>query len=427
MDIVHPPLSPEPSAAAGGPSRRDLLAYAALALPLAFGGLPLYIHAPDFFATHHGLGLALLGFALAWLRLWDAVLDPLAGWVGDRWPARRGALIACGAVALASGVIGMFAPLPLPTLIWFAITMAVASAGHSLISVNLLALGGLWRRDPAQKATISAWREGLGLIGLMAAVVLPAALAPILGRQGGLLCMAFVLAVLLAGALMLFRRWRARIAIEQHARRAGRPNWRALAPFYGVAALVTLSAALPAVLILMLVRDLLGAEPLAGVFLLAYFAAAVPGALLAASAARRFGAVPVWGVALAGSVAGFAFALTLAPGDVLPFTLISIATGFCFGADLVLPPVILSARLDQLENEHAASRAFGALGLITKLALALAGALALPALEAAGFRPGAPNPPEILQILLLLYAGLPLLLRLLAIAALFQFHRTARI
>ena len=40
------------------PSRRDVAAYGVLALPLAFGGLPLYIQAPDFFATERGVPLA---------------------------------------------------------------------------------------------------------------------------------------------------------------------------------------------------------------------------------------------------------------------------------------------------------------------------------------------------------------------------------
>ena len=40
------------------PGRRDLAAYGLLAMPLAFGGLPLYIHGPDFFATERGVPLA---------------------------------------------------------------------------------------------------------------------------------------------------------------------------------------------------------------------------------------------------------------------------------------------------------------------------------------------------------------------------------
>lgn len=407
--------------------RRDLAAYGLLALPLAFGGLPLYIHAPDFYAAQHAVPLAALGLALFWLRLLDAGLDPLVGWAGDRWPAARGLLIAAGAGLLALGVLALFTAPQLPVLLWFACAMALASLGHSLISVTLLTLGGLWRRAAPDKARISAAREGFGLAGLILAVVLPAALAPSLGRAGALLLVAVILAAILAAALPVFLRWRRRARMELCARHDLRPDWVGLLPFYAVAALVLLSAAFPAALILMLVRDLLGAEAMAGLFLLAYFAAALPGGLLAGRLAGRFGAVPVWTVALVLSVLGFAFALRLGPGDSAAFLVICLATGFCFGADLVLPPAILSARIEASAAEAGAGRAYAVLTFLTKAALALASAVALPLLQSAGFRPGEANGAGALRMLLLLYAGVPLALRLLAIAALLGLRRGGRI
>lgn len=407
--------------------RRDLAAHGFLALPLAFGGLPLYIHAPDFYAAAYGLPLAALGLALFWLRLLDAIMDPLVGWAGDRWPGARGVLLGTGAGLLGLGVLALFTPPALPVLVWFAAAMALASLGHSLISVTLLTLGGLWRRSAQDKASISAVREGFGLVGLILAVVLPAALAPLIGRPAALLTMAVLLALILAGALPVFLRWRRAARLELRARPGLRPDWRRLAPFYVVAALVLLSAAFPAALILMLVRDLLGAEALTGLFLLAYFAAAVPGALLAGRLAGRFGAAWVWAGSLALSVLGFGFALTLAPGDTAAFLGICLATGFCFGADLVLPPAILSGRIEASTAEAGASRAYAVLSFLTKAALALASAVALPMLQSAGFRPAEANSEDALATLLLLYAGLPLALRLAAIAALLFWQRRGAI
>ncbi|MFS4439538.1 MFS transporter [Paracoccaceae bacterium GXU_MW_L88] len=404
-------------------SRRDLAAYGVLGLPLAFGGLPLYIHAPDFFAAERGVPLAALGMALFWLRLLDAVLDPIAGWAGDRWASARMRLMGFGAVLLGLGVIALFAPPALPLLLWFTLAMALASLGHSLISVNLMTIGGLWRRDKGEKARISAMREGFGLAGLILAVVLPSALAPVMGREAALLTLAALLTVLLIVTLPIFRRWLAEARLEVTAPPDASPNWRALMPFYAVAALVLLSAAFPAALILMLVRDLLGAEDLAGIFLLAYFAAALPGAGLSGKLAGRYGAVPVWGGALVLSILGFAFALTLGPGDLFAFGIICVATGFCFGADLVLPPAILSDRIEATATEAAATRAYAALGFLTKAALALAGAIALPLLQFAGFTPAEANDADALRALLLLYAGLPLILRGLAVISLVIFHK----
>ncbi|MBU3029684.1 MFS transporter [Paracoccus marinaquae] len=409
------------------PSRRNLAAYGVLTLPLAFGGLPLYIHAPDFFATERGVSLAALGLALFWLRLFDAVLDPVAGWAGDRWPSARGRLIVAGAVLLACGCTALFASPALPVLIWSALAMALASLGHSLISVNLMTLGGLWRREPGQKSRISAAREGFGLAGLILAGVLPSALQPLIGRQTALLALAAVLAVALLIALPIFRGWLASVRLQIAVPPDARPHWRALMPFYAVAALVLLSAAFPAALILMLVRDLLGVEALAGAFLLTYFAAALPGAAIAGWLAGRIGAVPVWSGALILSMAGFAFALTLGSGDSAAFFAICLATGVCFGADLVLPPAILSDRIETTSAQSAATRAYAVLGLLAKLALALAVAVALPLLQLAGFRPADANDTNSLQALLLLYAALPLVLRGVAVTALILLHRKGEI
>lgn len=406
-----------------GPARRKLMAYGGLAMPLAFGGLPLYIHAPDFFATEYGVPLAALGLVLFWLRLFDAALDPLAGWAGDHWPASREKLIFVGAVLLSFGVGLLFMPPSLPALVWFAAAMALASLGHSLISVNLMTLGGLWRQVPAQKSRISAVRESFGLAGLILAVVLPSALQPVLGRQLALLTLAVILVAMFLLTLPVFIGWSRSVRLRVTVMPDASPDWKALIPFYAICGLVLLSAALPAVLILMLVRDLLGAETLAGAFLLTYFVAALPGAALAGYLAGRMNAVIVWAGALVFSMMGFAFALTLSSGDIGAFFAICVATGFCFGADLVLPPAILSERIEATSTQNAATRAYAALGFLTKAALALAGAVALPLLQLNGFHPGEPNDAEAIRALLLLYAALPLLLRFIAIIGLISLRK----
>lgn len=405
------------------PARRELMAYGGLAMPLAFGGLPLYIHAPDFFATEYGVPLAALGLVLFWLRLLDAALDPLAGWAGDYWPASRGKLILIGAALLSLGVGLLFIPPSFSALIWFAAAMALASLGHSLVSVNLMTLGGLWRQLPAQKTRISAARESFGLTGLILAVVLPSALQPVLGRQFALLTLAAVLTAMFLFALPVFLRWLRSTRLQVTALRNASPDWKALIPFYAISGVVLFSAAFPAVLILMLVRDLLGAEALAGAFLLSYFASALPGAAVAGYFSGRVNSVTVWTGALTLSMMGFAFALTLDSGEAGTFFAICIATGFCFGADLVLPPAILSERIEATSTQNAATRAYAALGFLTKVALALAGAVALPLLQLKGFQPGEPNDAEAIQALLLLYAALPLLLRFIAVIGLVSLRR----
>lgn len=48
------------------PNAINLMSYGLLALPVAFAGLPLFIHAPDYYATDLGVSLAAMG-ACWWL------------------------------------------------------------------------------------------------------------------------------------------------------------------------------------------------------------------------------------------------------------------------------------------------------------------------------------------------------------------------
>jgi glycoside/pentoside/hexuronide:cation symporter, GPH family len=116
------------------------------------------------------------------------------------------------------------------------------------------------------------------------------------------------------------------------------------------------------------------------------------------------------------AIASFLWTLTLGVQDLIPFALICAASGAALGADLTLLPAIFAQRLAQTGTPEAA--AFGLWSFVSKLSLALAALTILPALDAAGFQPGATNSAPALQSLTLIYAGLPCVLKLIAIALL---------
>ncbi len=66
-------------------TRALLFLYALPALPLAALTLPLYIIVPTFYTETLGLPLAAVGAALVVVRVFDAVGDPILGWLADRF------------------------------------------------------------------------------------------------------------------------------------------------------------------------------------------------------------------------------------------------------------------------------------------------------------------------------------------------------
>ena len=123
----------------------------------------------------------------------------------------------------------------------------------------------------------------------------------------------------------------------------------------------------------------------------------------------------------------FVIVPTLGAGDIVPFLVIVIITGICLGADLALPP---SMQADVAEYEYFKSKRdrtglmFSAWSMSTKLALAFSALIAFPLLDVAGTLPdSAANTGEITYdpfILAMIYAGLPVVLKVSAIALMWR-------
>lgn len=152
-----------------------LAAYGALGLPLAMAALPIYVHVPKFYADTLGLSLAAVGGALLLARIFDAVQDPLLGWWSDRHRARGGsrwAFIAWGTPLLALGMAGLFNPPEIGAVslaAWLIGNLLIVYTGYSMVTVSYFAHGAEITDDVAERTRVTAWREGLSLIGVFLA------------------------------------------------------------------------------------------------------------------------------------------------------------------------------------------------------------------------------------------------------------------
>lgn len=409
---------------------RTGLAYGALAAPLAFVSLPLYVNLPHHYATTTGVSLAALGGVLLAVRLLDALLDPALGRVADRL-LQRGRRGAWAAAALGSAVLALsYAALWAPpagsatmALVWLATTLPVAMLAYSGVSILHQAWGTRWNGSPAWRARVSAWREGAALGGVLLASTLPAWLG--LGATAG------VLAALLAlGLLGLHRLHRLREPVAPGAplgpagptrsAAAGpspwaQPAFRALMAVY---LLNGVAGAVPATLLPFFVADRLQAPALQPALLAAYFGAAALALPLWIQRVARHGLVRSWRLGMLLSVGAFAPTPWLGPGDGSVFLAVCIASGLALGADLALPGALLTGVIHRAGAGHQGEgRYLGWWNCATKLNLALAAGLALPLLAALGYAGGSRNP-EALQALAWVYGGLPCLLKLGAAALL---------
>ena len=408
---------------------RDGWRYGLMGLPLAFVALPLYVVLPNHYARTFGVSLATLGLVLLAARLLDAFIDPLLGRWSDRLYARsrravlRSAMAA--AVMLGGGFTALFFPqvqAPAALLVWAFLCLAVTYAAYSLLSILHQAWGAKLGGDETVRSRIVAWREGLGLLGVVLASISPLAL----GLPASI---ALFFIALSAGlwAWTLARTPDMTQHIPGHGAAAAappsiwlpftRPAFRALLAVFVVNGI---ASAVPATLILFFVQDRLQAAPaMEPVFLGTYFVCAALGLPVWLRLVGRLGLLRTWGLGMLLSISVFAFAAQLGTGDAMAFVLVCALSGLALGTDLALPGALLAGVIaDSGDRGHAEGAYFGWWNFATKLNLALAAGIALPALGWLGYVPGARDA-QALQTLTWAYCLLPCALKLVAAGLLY--------
>jgi len=390
----------------------SLPGYAVLAATLAAAGLPIYIHAPKFYVDTYGVGLTSLAGVLFVLRLFDVVQDPALGWLSSRLRGRRGIAVLIGGGLLAGSMVGLFAITPpVAPLAWFTLTMIGLFSAFSFLSISMYAegVGAAGRIGQGGHLKLASWRETGALIG-----VCVASLAPfVLGFAG----FALAFAVLVALALWLMRRdWG-----DGQADTVGSGFGPVLRD--GVARRLLLIALLNAApvavtstLFLFYVESVLQAPNWEGPFLILFFAMAALAAPVWTRLAGRFGSRPMLFLAMTLAIVGSGAALWLGPGDIAAFAVLCVATGFALGADFALLPAAFAARLARIAPDGGTG--FGLWAFVSKATLALAAVTLLPALDATGLRAGETATDDVVRLLTYLYAGLPCVLKLGAMALL---------
>jgi Na+/melibiose symporter-like transporter len=400
--------------------------YGLMGLPLAFVALPLYVLLPNHYAREFDVPLAALGTVLLATRLLDALIDPLLGRWADqlfrrsaravlRWVAAAGVLMLLGFGLL------FFPPTQdtAPLLAVAAMLLMLTYASYSAVMLAHQSWGALLGGDAVQQSRLVAWREGLGLVGVLLASAVPVLL--------GLPLMVLLFGLALVLGWLAWRQAPYPAPTPQTAAVAAGALWlpwrrAAFRRLIAVFLLNGIASAVPATLVLFFVQDRLQAPAaLEPAFLGSYFLCAALSMPLWLRGVRRFGLARSWLAGMGLAVVVFVGAATLGAGDAWTFLVICMLSGLALGADLALPGAMLAGLIGRAGDLGQTQGAyFGWWAFATKLNLALAAGLALPLLALAGYAPGT-REPQALQALSYAYCLLPCALKLLAAGLLYRF------
>lgn len=419
-------------------SRHTAIFYALPAMAAAVPTIPAYVLLPSYYGDDLGLGLAITGAVLLLVRVIDMATDPLIGWLSDV-TGRRKIWVGFGAVLAGIGLWYLFTPPDVPDAIYLFVWASVLFLGWTLFQVPYLAWGADLSGDYKTRTSLTALREGAGLIGIVLAGGIPV-LIHATDRADEIRMLAVVTLVLGAVFVALLI-WQVPDPVAQRKRpksiamgsptvaiRLGLRSLRDNRLFVRLLAawmINGLAAGLPAVCFPLFVRYYLqldqGTE---NVLILLYFLAAIIAIPLWAFLSARLGKHCVWCLAMAIAIIAFGFVPFLSVGDAVGFGVICLVTGAALGADLALPPAI-QADVDDWDHYRFGTRRtallFALWNMTNKLAMALAAGIALPILGAFGLTDDAGQKSGALVVLVLIYAVIPIVLKSGAIGMMWRF------
>ena len=413
------------------------LAYAAPAFALAVVGIPLYVYLPKFYTDVVGADIALVGFVLLAIRLFDAVSDPVIGALSDRTRSplgRRRPWIALGVPPLVIALYLLFSPpalSPNGALLWFGVGLFVVFLAWTAITVPYESLGAELTQDYDERTAILSLRDGALILGTILAAASPAIIQGALGLGDGpdaeratfrAVALSYAPLVVLACLACVW------LVKERHGHRSSTalPSLRTLGarlknrPFRILLASYTIAAIgsnLPATLIPYYVDYVIG-DPNVEQYLLLYFLTGVVLLPFWVRLAKRVGKKPAWLAAAALNSLTFAGVFFLGPGDSQAYAVLVIASGLGFGATLALPSAMQADVIDYEElrsGERKEGEIIGLWAVSKKLAAAFGVFLAFPILGAVGYVPNAAQPEAVVLTLKILYALVPSLFNLLGL------------
>jgi len=388
-------------------------------LVLASTALPLYMVTPHLYAGSVGLPLAWVGFCLMATRLIDAITDPIiGGWIDrttgarfERWMLPSLVLLLIGMVLLLNPPEGLGSGLLIAYMSLCALLVSLSNSAAGLAHQAWLVS---WTARPSAQAQLVTTREAFTLLGVMVAAGLASQ-----ESHGALLgWILFATGVSIWALRGLPGQTVAQGTCSQAVQ--GIPVWQGLGlldssgrGLLGVMGLNALANAIPGTLFLFFVADQLQlSRQSSGLLLIGYFLAAAISMPLWQWLLRQRPAAVVWQISVFVSIAGFVWATQLGAGDLWPFALICVVTGFALGAELTCPALLLAAAINRSgQRGRHESLIMGLWTLLQKLALALAAGLVLPLLAGMGYTPGIPDT----NALPLAYAAIPCGLKLMAL------------
>lgn len=392
-------------------------------LPFAALALPLVVTLPEFYASHVGLDLALVGMVFLLARLFDIATDPIVGIAMDRTRTRFGRFrlwLALSLIPLMGAVYMVFFADPGSSMARLVFWLFALYAIFSVSSLSHMSWGAALSPDYHQRSRVFAWWQGANILGMVIALLIP----PFVMQTGlgtyvdGVRYMAlFILALLPITVGLCVLNTRETIAeapktplkISDYLKLYRRPD---VVRILLSDLLLGIAPGITAAMFFFFFEQIKGLDRAqTSIVLLVYFIAGLIGAPIWVMLSRKIGKHRALALASL-AFAALYVVLALVPRGNFPLILAAtFVTGLPYAASMLLLRAMMSDISDEVRLEvgkDLTGQLFSILNATVKTGQALAvGVLVL--VGAVGFdaKPGAYNAPETLDAVLLIFVLIP--------------------
>jgi GPH family glycoside/pentoside/hexuronide:cation symporter len=425
------------------------LAFGAPSFAGAAMAIPIAVLMPRFYSDVVLAPLGAIAIAIALARAFDALTDPLMGWLSDHTHTRFGRrkpYIAFGTPFAALCFVALFSPPgdlgAIGASLWFAASFTLFFLFFTIVEIPYAALGAELTPSYGERSTLFGYRAFFIAAGTITAALMPTLLAAAGWsdeRQAfrAMAALYGLLLLLLNGGLLLGVQERRDYVLRESnplvpgVRRALRNRPFRILLLAGIVSAIP--AAIPAILLPYFVQYVLQpseAGVMVGLFLVTYLGAGLVFVPLWLAVARRAGKLPTLiGVSAIG-IAGSVFYFFAGPGDLLYAGCIYFVTGTVSMAGNFLIPAMAADVIDydELRTGKRREAQYTSFWTLIPKFVAIPGAsIPLAILSAVGYVPNQLQSEEVTFWIRFMYSAFPAAFYLVALAIVSRYPISERI
>jgi len=405
--------------------------YSLPAFSFAIPTFPVMIMLPAFFAEVHNFDIAIIGTYIFLAKIIDIASDPIVGWINDKKILNRKVLIILGSVLCSIGLYKLFIQKQIDYDAYLLVWISVLYLGWTLFQIPYLSIGYDLEKDYFLRTKLSANRELFILFGLFFSLGFPMFFN---FSNAELLSLIVYIAIFsgFIGVLVMLNKIpdnrKTNKDVELKSVFKNLKNNNLLVRLMFAWFINSLANVFPMILFSFYVSYVLGGNDSdRQVVLFYYFLFAILGVPFWTYLSKRFGKKRTWVTSLILSAFFFIFVLFLSKGDIHFFIIISCITGFCLGADLIIPPSIQADLSDVHLNkfkEDISGILFSLITFFNKLSFAVASLFVFSILSYLNFEANEEINPETKIFIICSYALTPIVLKCLSSFILMSFRIT---